>query len=308
MRVHCVLIAALVVSCGHDEGRAARTEDRNAVLGGDVAARVGAQAIPLSVVASVAEAQKVTAREAVRKIIDDEIAASAARARGHDQRSSWRLISTRARFTADRLSEEARRQGPPTDEEIEALSAKHWAVVDRPPSVRVIHAIVLRPKDPALLGSARALAGDLHTALAQATEGEFENKAKSVQHNPKLEVKVERLPAFTEDGWVTEGGGRMDPVFSKAAFALSTVGATSNVIETPFGLHVISLLERIPEKRMPMENRRLAFAEDVYVLRARDLMNVRLKALRGGTPIAVSPSAEQLMRAATISPDAVGAP
>ncbi|MBX3210336.1 MAG: peptidylprolyl isomerase [Labilithrix sp.] len=312
MKARWVVLASglLGLSCGRDAPSAARSEDENAALGGEVAARVGAQTIPLSVVASVAQAQHLTPAEAARKVVDDEIAASAARGRGLDQRvpASWRLVSTRARFAADRFLEEAKRRGPPTDDEVLALSERHWAEVDRPPSVSVIHAIAILPKDPALVASARALADELRAAASSASSDDFEAKAKAVPHDPKLSVRIEKLPPFTEEGWVTEGGGAMDATFAKAAFALPAVGATSAVVETGFGFHVIRLLARHPEKRMPMETRRLAFAAEVYSLRARDLMNARLTDLRAAHRIAVAPAAEELMRTIQLSQDSAGAP
>jgi peptidyl-prolyl cis-trans isomerase C len=305
-----IMLGVLALSCGRDDpAGSARTADENAALGGEVAARVGTQAIPLAVVASVAEAQKLNARDAARKVVDDEIAAIAARARGLDrsQPAAWRLVSARARFTSDRLFEEAKQQGLPNDAEVTSLSERHWVEVDRPPTVRVVHAIVLRPKDPTLLEQARALAADLRAAVAPATSDEdFKKKAEAVPRLPRLDVKVEQLPAFTSEGRVTEGPGQMDAIFAKAAFALAQPGETSRVVETGFGLHVIRLVESLPEQRMPFETRRLAFAAEVYSLRARDLLQARLRALGGTREIVVSASAEELMRSVVVSAPSSG--
>jgi hypothetical protein len=302
------------VACARDEPArlAVTTPAENAALGGEVAARVGTQVIPISVVVRVAEAQQISAIAAARKIVDDEIVATAARTRGLDQRVplSWSLVAARGRFAADHLLEDAKRRGLPNDDEIKLLSEKHWLEVDRPPAARVIHAIVLAPKDVALKEQARRLADAIQRAVRSATNDEFEAKAKAAPGqlalgggpplDPKLEVRVERLPAFTQRGWVTEGGGgRMDETFARGAFGLAA-GDTSEVIETGFGMHVIRLLEHVPEKRMPFEQRRLAFAEEVYSLRSRDLLGARVQALRAEHAVAVSPAAEQLMRSVAL--------
>jgi parvulin-like peptidyl-prolyl isomerase len=68
------------------------------------------------------------------------------------------------------------------------------------------------------------------------------------------------------------------------------------VVETPFGWHVIRLVERVPEQRMPLETRRLAFAEEVYVRRARASTLARLEDQRVSAPVTILASAENLMR------------
>lgn len=319
LRVLRALPLGLLLSCGQDSpssstskvasSATASSKVENAELGGEVAARVGSQPIPLAVVRSVANAQRLSPRDALDRVIDDEIAAAGARARGLDKKNpaSSRLTAARARFVSDRLREDARKQGPPTDQEIEEISTTYWQVADRPPAVRTIHAIVLRPDKPHLLADARRLASDIREAVSLASsDDEFKAKAEAVQHAETLKVKVEVLPPITSDGWITEGGGGMDQTFSKAAHAIADVGGMSPVIETQFGFHVIRLTEKIPEKRMPMEMRRVAFAEQIYTQRARALYDKTLKPLRETTRIEISPAAEQLMRTAVTSPEIPG--
>lgn len=304
LRLPALIAGVVALSCSAERPAAPR-EDRSASLGGQVAARVGEDAIPLSVVASVADAQGLSARDAAAKVIDDAVAAAAARGRSLDRRppAAWRLTSALARMTSDRLFEDAKRMGPPTDREIQLLSERHWAEVDRPPSFRVIHAIVLRPKDAAATADARALADVLHDAVAPSTDrDEFKARASAVPHDPKLEIRVEDLPPFTDEGWVTEGAGRMDEVFARASAALPSPGATSAVVETSFGWHVIRLLERLPERRMPVDARRVAFTREAYAMRAQEALRARLDALRAANTVSVSPAAEQLMRSVTFAP------
>lgn len=303
-RVLCAsLLAVVALSCRGGD-RDAPSDLRSAPLGGAVAASVGRDTIPLALVEAVARAQGISPSEAARALVDDAIAAEAARARGLDseQPAAWRLVAARARLASDRLFEEARGEGPPTDAEVAALSERYWAAVDRPPTFRVVHAIVMRPTDDTLVPDARAAAAALRDAVHGASDrSDFERRAKAVALAPKLELRVEELPAFDEDGRVAEGGGRMDEVFARAAAALAPERATSGVVQTTFGWHVIRLIERLPEMRMPLEERRIAFTDEIVATRARERLRLRLEALRSTHAVGVSPSSEELMRSVTFS-------
>lgn len=301
VRVGCVALVTVVcgLSCGGERAQPPSAEQ--AALGGDVAARVGTDVIPMSLVLKVASVQHLTPREALRRLVDDAVTANAARARGIDKQlpASWRLTAARARFAADRMSSDAKLAGPPTDEEVAQLTARYWREVDRPPAIHVVHVVAQRPKTPdrAAEALARAFAEKVREVVVTAKSSEeFQEKAKALPH-PGVEVVVQGLPAFTRDTRVTEGNdGVMDEAFTKGAFEIAEVGDTSPVIEGKFGWHVIRLEERIPEQRMPLEARRIAFTDEVYTLRASTATAARLTAQRAATPIEIAPSAEQLMR------------
>jgi parvulin-like peptidyl-prolyl isomerase len=298
----CAFVSsASSVASGCSSTHEAPAPAQQSALGGEIAARVGTDVIPVSLVTKVAAAQHVSANEALRRLVDDAVAANAARAKGLDRElpTSWYLTAARARITADRLLADAKRGGPPTDDEVKTLSERYWREVDRPPAIRVVHVVARTPDkpDPAGTEKARALAAQLREAVVGAKDADdFIAKANAVPTYPGARVTAEKLPALTESGQSIEGQQQFDPAFAKGAFAIGEPGMTSPLVETSFGFHVIRLLEKIPDQRMPFETRRIAFADEVITMRAGAATKSLVERLQRSTPIEVAPSAEILMR------------
>ncbi len=304
MTVRRVVALAFLVACSENAPKA-----ENAALGGDVAARVGSEVLTVDLVRQVAIAQKISPREAAARLVDDAVAADAAKRHGLEGKdpARWQLTATRARIAADRFFAEAKSKGPPSDAEVELLTQQHWRQVDRPPAVRVMHVVVCPgacngkvPRTPEAVAHAREVATSLRPEIVDLpTPDEIQAKAKSFAHPSDVELRPEILPAVAQDGRTVEAGDGLDPAFATAAWAIPKIGDTSPVVETKFGFHIIRLLERIPERRMSFENRRIAFTEETYAMRAAEIERVHVEDLRKSKDIQVSKSAERLMRAVT---------
>jgi hypothetical protein len=307
----CPLGLALMSLLGCGSPRKA-AEARHGALGGDAVARVGEVSIPASLVGRVAVAQRLTSAQAVRFLVDDALAANGAHAVGLDQADeiARAITAARARLIALRVREQARAAGRPTDAEVNELTRLHWLQVDLPEQRRVIHAVVLKPKGSVSGADERAmvLANELAAREAQAASPEdFESRAKALVHPADLEIKVEELEPFVADGRsALPGGPAMDPGFAKGAFQLSAVGATSGVVASPFGWHVIRLVEILPERRVPFEDRRRWFKDEAEAMRARRGLDHLEEDLQRRYPIDLANGVDDLMTTATMATLGVG--
>jgi hypothetical protein len=267
-------------------------------------ARVGDVDIEPDLVGRVATARKGTPRDALDALIDDALLAEDARTRGLDSRDAVAndLRATRGRFVVDRIRDKARAAGGTTDAEVEVLSAEHWQEVDCPEQRVVIHALVVKPKNAKPLPEGASLGDDLARAVAPATnDTEFEHLANAVPRPANVEIRVERLPAFTADGRVAERGssGSFDTTFTRAAFALPGADAVSPVVETSFGWHVIRVLRVLPPRFVPIETRRGMFLAEAIARRAQKDQAALLRELHARHPVSISDGAEISMARAT---------
>jgi hypothetical protein len=288
---YLAVLVASVLSC-HE----APPAPREGPLAPGIAARVGQTDVPVSLVEGVARAQHVPPRTALDLLVGDAVAAEHAKKTGLSERSDVRRAdrALRARLVLDRIRQQAQAGGPPTEAEIRELTELHWKEIDAPPARVVLHAVVLRPKKgPAEQGPdvARALAA----AVAGVTDPAlFESRAKGVDGRG-LEIRVEKF-AFVADGRFADPGmeGTLDPGFVAAAFAVPGPPGQSPVTETPFGWHVILVLEDRPARSVPMERRAVLFREEVMARRGVAAQSSLLEDARRHTRVDVEPSAAEL--------------
>jgi hypothetical protein len=268
-------------------GRRSAPSPTFAPLRGD-AARVGTVSVPASLALQVARVREVTAFDALDGLVQDALLAQAAQAGALADPSafSWMTAVAVARVVPERLYDESRSRGVPADEEVA--------------TVRVVHAVVLRSPT---LGRARAeaIAGAIGRAAASARSDEdFEARVVRLPH-PGAQVTVQRLPEFDASGR-TNGGEEFEPTFVAAALALRVPGDTSPVVETPFGWHVIRLIERVVPEGAQLEQRRKDLAGAVLEMRVRAQLAAVLTGRRRSTPVEVMAGADQLMATAASLP------
>ncbi|HXN32216.1 MAG TPA: hypothetical protein VN894_10155, partial [Polyangiaceae bacterium] len=90
--------------------------------GGDPA-RVGDAAIPASLVAETARSRAEGVRQALDQLVEDALLAQAARGAGLERAPvvDWASTATLARVVPERLRDEARARGAPTDDELATI-------------------------------------------------------------------------------------------------------------------------------------------------------------------------------------------
>lgn len=259
-------------------------------------ARVGRHAVTVPLVAHVAQAQRVPLPEARDRAVRDALLASEAEALHLDQSADVQM-ATRAilarRLLQDLAGESAK--APISDEELRAATEQHWLELDRPEGFEVVHAVIrLDPKDDeAKRAAARTLAEAMRAALAPLHErlaelprpapspdprspgpddplGEAFIKAAEAAPHVGFELRAEKLQPFAADGRVLDPSGRgYDADFARGAATLKERGELTPVVSSPFGMHVIMLLERTPEQRVPEAERRAKLHDEILRVRAR---------------------------------------
>jgi hypothetical protein len=266
-----------------------------------MAAKVGAEEIALSTVAGIARAQSLALPAARGLAARDAAFAAGARSAFAGspilsvvERGAW------ARALLETFKVEAAARGPASDAEVAELSALRWQDFDRPETVRTTHAvaIVSKPEQDAV---ARAVAQKLYQAVRGVSDPqEFIRLAQAVAHEG-VDVRAERLPALTRDGrsYYPEGAPpelanqRFDKDFAAVAHGLAT-GQISEPTKSIFGYHVILCEARLPEKRVPLEERRSLLSDEVLKGRAERSKQELLGRLSGTTPILITRSVEDL--------------
>jgi peptidyl-prolyl cis-trans isomerase D len=170
--------------------------------------------------------------------------------------------TVRAHYVAYRRTE-FEGTAKPTDAQMQAFYHEH--VEDRftdPAEVRARHILVkVDPgADADAKAKARAEADDLLKQIRAG--GDFEALAKAHSKDPGSAAKGGDLGFFPR--------GRMVPAFDTAAFALEP-GQVSEVVETPFGFHIIKVEEKKPGGVRPFDAAREQIEKELTAERSLEL-------------------------------------
>ena len=310
-------LGALLSLVACDSSNVAPPPPRTATMDQGVAARVGEMRVSLTSVGKVAGAQQVAPAAARDLLVRDALFSAGAVDTGLDREPATALAvdAALARALLRSLLAEAEQTGPVSDDELRDTTARHWLDLDRPESSRTVHALV-RAKGKAqvpsklLVEAAQLLSRELAPIAREAAASSpptaevgrqppedpmvarFKDAATAAFERVKaqvgadIELVAEGLPPVTAEGRVvTPQSGGFDETFARVAAALRARGDLSVPTETPFGVHVILLLERLPAHVVPAEERRALLREEVISARATRLREQLLERLRAGMEI-----------------------
>jgi parvulin-like peptidyl-prolyl isomerase len=121
---------------------------------------------------------------------------------------------------------------------------------------------------------------------------DFEKRASAVPH-AGAQIRIERVSGFSANGELASGAV-VDASFVAAAFALPSPGIISPVVETPFGWHVLRVIDRVVPGPDSIEQRRRDLAEAVVLMRARSALDTVLRERRQRTEVTVAVEADAL--------------
>jgi hypothetical protein len=241
--------------------------------------------IPREVVSRIARARGAPPEGALALASEDALLAhELARTDAAHARSLATLA--RARVLLDTLRSDVARDEPVQDSDIEALAVERWWEFDRPRMVRVIHAVVRSKQADA---AAEALAARIRQAvLGSQSPDEFRKAAEQVSAEG-LSVRIESLPPMTSDGRSLEPDDpppqgpavvNMAREFAEAAARLERKGEISPVVRSPFGYHVIQLVEILAPSVLAPAERRARLEAEISAERARKKTQELLEHLR----------------------------
>ena len=257
MRSRLALVVMLTAACAHDEAGSTPLADRRVLApmvpsGDEIVAEVGGVPILASAVAAQAKSAGVDARAALTTLIDAEVLAEAALARGllddPDVREATRSAEVRRLLATD-----FQRDTPDTkipDADYRKLYALNKLRFEHADAREVWHLLVPAPEatsTPAQRAEARGrLLALVPAAKTAPTDEAFAALAAAGPRDPPAaRMKAEHITFPRKDV--------VEEPFAAAAFALSRPGVVSEIVETSYGYHLIRLVQIIPGRHLDLD-------------------------------------------------------
>jgi peptidyl-prolyl cis-trans isomerase C len=183
----------------------------------------------------------------------------------------------RAKFTIEALLQAETRDIPAvSDAELRDFYLKNPRAFESGERLRAAH-ILLRVGPGASAEEKAAARGRIEALLAKVRGGaDFAALARQSSEDPGSNGKGGELDVF--------GRGQMAKPFEDAAFTLKP-GDVSGVVESPFGFHLIKLLERLPSQRMTFEQAREPLRQRLEQERQQARIRALVDRLRAGARI-----------------------
>ena len=176
------------------------------------------------------------------------------------QRVRVKLIDFRPQDFAEQVT--------PSEADVQAYYDAHLEDYRRPEEVRARHILFKVAPD----------ASDADKAAARAQAEDVLAKAKGGADFAELAKQHSQDVTASNGGDLGKfGRGVMAPSFESAAFALQP-GQISDIVETPFGLHVIKLEEKQPEHTEPLEAVHASIVEALKTQQARQIALQKVEA------------------------------
>ena len=288
-------------ACGSraPSGRAAKSDS----VPIDTVASAGKRVLSRSQLDQIAHGRSIDANRFVNGWIADALVAEGARA-GLLEFSRVRQVerSVLTRSLLEEFYDRALADGIPTDAEIAKMTKERWFEVDRPVAAKTTH-FVVRVKSGTSRITAQELARKIATSVHNIKEVESFLAVVKAYPSNGLEVVAESLPPVTFDGRGLQldkdgnpigEGSHFDESFARAANSIGLEGTQSDLVQTPFGYHVILLERKIAPHQVSIEERRVKFAPDVYARRARILMDRSVEEGKRRLPVRIESSFQEV--------------
>jgi hypothetical protein len=244
------LLAVVALGCGERARDEAVAAPMIPVSSDEIVATVDGRPIFAGAVAQQARARGVDARTALADLIDAEVLAGAAHARGLDRSLEAQLAARGAlarRFLQEGFEKEVTPANVPM-ELVRKFFMRNQPYLNHDEYVDVWHILVLTHKDftDEQRAAARAYASELAKRGKGKTVDEFKALATEAHAAGRTDVDDAHEVVTERDGWTQKS-------FSHGAFDQLKKPGDTCVVETSFGAHALYLVRYLPPVHTPLE-------------------------------------------------------